>query len=414
MKRRDSFFRESCGSASVMFGILMFVFIGLLAFVIDLAHVQNVKNELQNAADAAALAGARALMPYTGVGKPPWDISDPPPCEVARDAAMGTMDPSFVNYVDMGPKQRKITIDPNEVITGYWDYKPMEASSGKFSGPSCNSSTNAVKVTARMRGDLSQGSVTMTLAQIFGVSTVNPSATAIAAVGYLTTLPKNSAGGFLALDHDYLSKAYEFWKQNPNQPFYFILGPSGGQQSYQYADNGSWALPEGYNGANDINTFITDGTQTAVETNDSVNLNNGMTSAPKTLQDAIAAAKKVDVEPPIGLDMSVYGVYANASSASPFADSWVQDTPVNAFWDITMTNFWTNDDIMKAFNNNPSADPNLKNVINNFITGLNDQMRPQDINGIGEFYMRGPGALAGPGGNALPSNAYGFLVKLVQ
>ena len=90
--------------------------------------------------------------------------------------------------------------------------------------------TNAVKATARMRGDLSQGSVIMTFAKIFGYNTVDPSATAVAAVGYLYTLPKGSPGGFIAADYDFMKKAEANWNAgNKNQLYYIVLGPAGGQ-----------------------------------------------------------------------------------------------------------------------------------------------------------------------------------------
>ena len=55
--------RDESGVITAMMVIMMAAFVGLLALVVDLTHIQTVKNELQNAADAAALAGARALCP---------------------------------------------------------------------------------------------------------------------------------------------------------------------------------------------------------------------------------------------------------------------------------------------------------------------------------------------------------------
>jgi Flp pilus assembly protein TadG len=49
------------GAVAIMVGILLVALIGLLGIVIDLGHLYVRKTELQNAADAAALAGVRAL-----------------------------------------------------------------------------------------------------------------------------------------------------------------------------------------------------------------------------------------------------------------------------------------------------------------------------------------------------------------
>ena len=45
-----------------MMSVLMIVFLGMAAFAIDLGYIAYVKGRLQNAADAAALAGANTLM----------------------------------------------------------------------------------------------------------------------------------------------------------------------------------------------------------------------------------------------------------------------------------------------------------------------------------------------------------------
>jgi len=66
MKRHHKFRYNSCvsderGVTIVLVAILMFVFLGIAALVVDLSHLYVVYNELQNAADAGALAGARFL-----------------------------------------------------------------------------------------------------------------------------------------------------------------------------------------------------------------------------------------------------------------------------------------------------------------------------------------------------------------
>jgi len=61
--------------------ILLFVLLGITALTIDLAHLYVVRNELQNAADAGALAGARFL--YNGDGS----AVNPGANQIAYDAA---------------------------------------------------------------------------------------------------------------------------------------------------------------------------------------------------------------------------------------------------------------------------------------------------------------------------------------
>ena len=70
------------GSFAIMTGILIFIFIGMAALAIDIGHIAVVKNELQNAADAGALAGANVL--YIDEGK----TINPNANQVGRDAAI--------------------------------------------------------------------------------------------------------------------------------------------------------------------------------------------------------------------------------------------------------------------------------------------------------------------------------------
>jgi len=49
------------GATAILVGLLMIIFIGLAALAVDIGHLYLVRNELQNASDAGALAGARVL-----------------------------------------------------------------------------------------------------------------------------------------------------------------------------------------------------------------------------------------------------------------------------------------------------------------------------------------------------------------
>jgi Flp pilus assembly protein TadG len=53
--------RRQSGAVAIMFGIVAFILFGFMAVVIDLGRTYVVRTELQNAADASALAGARQL-----------------------------------------------------------------------------------------------------------------------------------------------------------------------------------------------------------------------------------------------------------------------------------------------------------------------------------------------------------------
>lgn len=61
MRQPAQWRRDQRGAVAVVAALCMVVLVGFLGFVIDLGHLYVRKTELQNAADAAALAGARAL-----------------------------------------------------------------------------------------------------------------------------------------------------------------------------------------------------------------------------------------------------------------------------------------------------------------------------------------------------------------
>jgi Flp pilus assembly protein TadG len=59
--RLRSGLKDERGAVAIMVALLMTVFLGFGALAIDLSHLYVARNELQNAADAGALAGARFL-----------------------------------------------------------------------------------------------------------------------------------------------------------------------------------------------------------------------------------------------------------------------------------------------------------------------------------------------------------------
>jgi hypothetical protein len=61
MNHMTSFRNRQRGVVAIIVGLSLFILVGMLALVVDLGHLYIAKTELQNAADAAALAGAKEL-----------------------------------------------------------------------------------------------------------------------------------------------------------------------------------------------------------------------------------------------------------------------------------------------------------------------------------------------------------------
>ncbi len=169
MKRWDSFLKGSRGSVAAITIVMMVAFFGLLAIVIDLGHLMLVRNQLQNAADAGALAGARALYLNNTTGTPDW--------AAGQAAALSAVQ---LNKADT---QYLVTA---QVQTGYWNttWSPSTApanllSTGIVPGPT---DAPAVKVTVQKMAGSNNGPVALTFGQIFGISTVNVGGLATARV----------------------------------------------------------------------------------------------------------------------------------------------------------------------------------------------------------------------------------------
>jgi uncharacterized membrane protein len=144
--------RGERGVVAVLVALLLVVFVGVLAVVLDLGHLHAVKAQLQNAADSAALAGTRGLYPL--------ELQDPledfvPNCFQAEEWAANML---WANQA------------AGEVAVGRWD---LEA--GAFiAQPGCPADLviNSVQVTA-------WETVNLTLARLFGLEAMQVGASAV-------------------------------------------------------------------------------------------------------------------------------------------------------------------------------------------------------------------------------------------
>ncbi|UCE71937.1 MAG: hypothetical protein JSV11_09335 [Nitrospiraceae bacterium] len=179
--------RDHSGAVAIIVGISMIALMSFAALSIDLSHLFVVKNELQNAADAAALAGARVL--YNDDGTIIQESSN----QTAYDTAV-------LN------KSEKVSVDVHglqdgDVQRGHWSFaaKSFTANASTATFNLWDLSTeeldanenfiNAVKVTTR-REDTPAASF---LATIFGKNSFTMSADAVAYIGFAGTLNPGDA-----------------------------------------------------------------------------------------------------------------------------------------------------------------------------------------------------------------------------
>jgi len=160
--------RRQSGAAAILVAFLMIVFLGIAALALDIGYIYVVRTELQNAADAAALAGAGRLYPRSVTGAV---ISVVPPEWGSAEAA--------ADY-PQAPANRAggVTLTDYDVQTGYWNL----ASGGLRSplsvpGPQ---EAPAVQVTVRKSGAENSGPVGLFFARALGIGAADVSATATA------------------------------------------------------------------------------------------------------------------------------------------------------------------------------------------------------------------------------------------
>jgi hypothetical protein len=169
---------------AVQVAIMLTVLVGFAALTIDVGRLELTKAELQNAADAAAMAGASAFADDSlrdgGYGDDPELLAS----LLAEEARARCIAYAASNKA-MG---RNVLLSENEIIVGRYDADNPSA------GLDPNGIPNAVQVTARFAEGNQNGPVLNLFASVFGFHTSDVGALAAAAfddrfTGY--TQPEN-------------------------------------------------------------------------------------------------------------------------------------------------------------------------------------------------------------------------------
>jgi len=158
---------DQSGITVVLVALTMTVLIGFAALAVDIGYTLTTKNELQNVADAAALAAARQLgVIYQGMS---YDEQQNYVCDPHTIVDVAT---------DVAAKNQaggmNITIEADNVTIGDWDANTLSLTQ-TWDQP------DAVRVLARRDGT-ANGPITTFFARIFGIDTVDVSAKATAAL----------------------------------------------------------------------------------------------------------------------------------------------------------------------------------------------------------------------------------------
>jgi Flp pilus assembly protein TadG len=208
--------QDQSGTLAVLAALVVVVLAGMAALVMDIGRLAVVKSELQKAADAGALAGARALC--TGPPYPNWTS--------AQTLARATTQEN---------KADGSLITTCQVQVGYWDFSWQATTAPATLKPTGTVPTSqdvpAVKVTVTKDIRQNQGPLYMLFGYIFGIKSIGVNAKAVACV---VSLPANQISPGLAFPMATpISFVNQLWGQNPPQSF--RIG-----SSYQDPTGGQW------------------------------------------------------------------------------------------------------------------------------------------------------------------------------
>lgn len=176
-------FNNQRGVTAVVIAIVITVLIGFVSLATDVGYVSLTKNELQNIADAAALAGTGELGNiYQGLTYDNQQVLSLDDNDV--DAIRSTAK----DVVGEGKNRaggEDIIIDDGDIFINKWP--GTSVNSNDYNQP------NAVRVTAR-RDSSANGPISTFFAKIFGIGTLDVSADATAALTGLGEAPTIPVG----------------------------------------------------------------------------------------------------------------------------------------------------------------------------------------------------------------------------
>ena len=263
-----------------MTALLLPVMLGISAFAIDLAYLQVARNELQNDADAAALAGAQYLV-ATGSSGPDWSLA------------------SQQALVAVGlNKATNLNLHEATIQTGYWNVKHLPQTLQALPMTPTSDDIPAIKVTVIKDKGINQGGVPVFFAQIWHILSLRTQASAIAGVSSPGTVEPGALFPLAMSQCMYTN----YWNATANppspkvdpktgKPYVFQIGSS---YHYGTCSSGEWTSFEtDSNSVSAITHLISNGNLTTLSMGDSTWIEPGSkTTLYKDVHDCSAAGNK--------------------------------------------------------------------------------------------------------------------------
>lgn len=166
--------REQRGMAAIWMAMLGTILVAMAAFAVDVGHALVTQNELQNAADAAALAATRQ-MGVTYLALPIADQQDLGRDLTGSEQAQITAQATAATFANKASDVTNLSLSPGDITFGTWDF------TARTFTPTVTR-PNAIRVTARRDGG-ANGPIATFFAGVVGVNTMSIATTSTAALG---------------------------------------------------------------------------------------------------------------------------------------------------------------------------------------------------------------------------------------
>jgi Flp pilus assembly protein TadG len=179
MTRKPKFIKQTEGAAAVIIALSLFALMGVASLAIDMGNLYTVRNEVQNVADAATLAGTGQLVQKDASGNAYRDS------DLAKTTAIQVAQTQ--SQIQGQPTVADAARDDLTILFGAWDIynsNPSLAWTDLGTSVPGTSNANAMKITITRETGKAFGPVTSLFANIFGISNTKVSATATAYLGY--------------------------------------------------------------------------------------------------------------------------------------------------------------------------------------------------------------------------------------
>jgi hypothetical protein len=304
--------KDQQGSAVLIIALMLPIFLGFAALAVDVGQMMAVKAQLNNAAEAGALSGARGLAPYIGTPpQPNWsngttlarqsvgrNYADKQPLTVS-EAVAGAAVPS------------RSEVPPRSQATPcYW--RLSDNTTWPTSTAPQDGYVPAMQVTVAKTAGQNGGPLSMMFAQILGYGTKDLVGQAVAMLPSPGAIAPGEAFPF-ALPYTYVKN---HWADNPTDSTkWFTVG-----SAQQNSSGGQWtSFTSTNNAASYVSGLITNGNPIAIALNDMIYIQTGEeNSVYNTAANKFAANPNKIYMLPVVPDGFATGAYAKVVSYVAF------------------------------------------------------------------------------------------------